>query len=54
MAGIREANADPVVRQRKAIAIQERWADPAMREKLVAGMTGSKSKRRRKSDIFDS
>ena len=54
MVAIRAANANPVVRQRKATATQERWADPAMRERLMAGMTSSQPKRRRKSDNSDS
>jgi hypothetical protein len=53
MAGIRASNADPVVRRRKATAVQQRWADPAMREKLMAAITGAKPERRRRRDTVD-
>jgi hypothetical protein len=49
LAQLRATNADPVVRQKKASAIRERWA---MREKMMAAMRG-KPKRRRNRDTAD-
>jgi hypothetical protein len=52
IAKMRASHADPVVRQKSTTATRERWADPAMREKMIAGMKG-KPKRRRKGDAAE-
>jgi len=53
MTRMRASSADPVVRLKKAAATKARWADPAIRKKIIAGMRAA-AKRRRNKDIRDS